>query len=637
MVPCGWLRARVIASKRATTHTGHMKRDLNDLFAAPMTAMERRADGTLLLRSRSELGAYPASMGTYLEHWANVAPDRPFLAERDPRGEWQVLTYALARRRVRRVATALLGNALAARRPVIVLSDSSIEHAILMLAAMHVGIPSVSVSPAYSLASADFAKLRAIVSLVEPGLIYADDPGRYGSALESLRDLHSALLVCRQGRSGAGAIGFQELDVHENGYAVDDALARVGPDTVAKLLFTSGSTGEPKGVINTQRMLVSNQQARAQCWPFLEREAPTLVDWLPWSHTFGANHNFNLVLRFGGTMYIDAGRPTPSQFSVSLANLREIAPTVYLNVPRGYEMLVSALEADTELRGVFFSRLRVIFYAAAALPQYLWEALTELSVRATGSQVPLVSAWGATETAPLITDCHFQAARSGCIGVPVPGATLKLLPSGEKLEVRVKGPYVTPGYYKRPDLTAQNFDEEGFYRIGDAVRFVDAAHPENGLLFDGRISEDFKLDSGTWVNVTALRLRATSALAPVAQDVVVAGHDRSSVRILIFPNIAACASLCGGLPSGTSPEEVLSHQNVRAHVVSALQKLRADGGGSSMHAVAALLLREPASIDAGEVTDKGYINQRKVLHRRSDLVARLYTEHAPDVIMLPHD
>ena len=604
------------------------------LFADATIEWQGDPDGVLLLRSPTVPEACPASMGSYLEQWARAAPDRPFLAERDEHDRWRILTYAQARRRVRRVATALLRNGLSADRPVMILSDNGIEHALLMLAAMHVGIPSVSVSPAYSLLSRDFAKLRGIVSLVAPALIYADHPARYRHAIEAVHALHSGALVVGQGHGEAGAMGFEALDVEEDTGAVDAAFDRVEPDTVAKLLFTSGSTGEPKGVINTQRMLVSNQQARGQCWPFLARAAPTLVDWLPWSHTFGGNHNFNLVLRFGGTLYIDAGRPISGRFAPTIANLKEIAPTVYFNVPRGYEMLVPALERDPELSERFFSRLELMFYAAAALPQHLWEALTALAARTLGGPVPLVSAWGATETAPLVTDCHFQAARTGCIGIPVPGVVLKLLPSGEKLEVRVKGPNVTPGYFKRPDLTAQSFDEQGFYRIGDAVRFVDRAHPERGLLFDGRVAEDFKLDSGTWVNVTALRLRAISALAPIAQDVVVAGHDRPGVRLLIFPDIAACASLCAGVRADVSSGEILAHPAVRAHVALALRALRAEGGGSSRYAMAALLMDEPASIDAGEITDKGYINQGVVLRRRGDLVTRLYAADTPDVIPL---
>ncbi len=604
------------------------------LFADAALECQADPDGTLLLRSPSALEAYPASMGFYLEQWARAAPDRAFLAERDASEGWRILTYAQARRRVRRVATAMLRRGLSADRPVMILSDNGIEHALLMLAALHVGIPSVSVSPAYSLLSRDFAKLRGIVCLVGPGVIYADDPPRYRDALEAVRGLHSAVLVAGQGRGEGAALGFEGLDVEEDRSAVDAAFAQVGPDTVAKLLFTSGSTGEPKGVINTQRMLVSNQQARGQCWPFLERVSPTLVDWLPWSHTFGGNHNFNLVLRFGGTLYIDAGRPVCGRFAPTVANLKEIAPTVYLNVPRGYEMLVPALEQDPELRQRFFSCLELMFYAAAALPQHLWEALTALAVRTVGAPVPLVSAWGATETAPLVTDCHFQASGTGCIGIPVPGVVLKLLSGGEKLEVRVKGPNVTPGYFKRPDLTARAFDEQGFYRIGDAVRFVDRAHPERGLLFDGRVAEDFKLDSGTWVSVTALRLRAISALAPIAQDVVVAGHDRPGVRLLIFPDLAACASLCADVRADAWSGEILSHPAVRARVAQGLRAMRAEGGGSSRYAMAALLMDEPASIDAGEITDKGYLNQGAVLRRRADLVTRLYAADTPDVIPL---
>ena len=356
--------------------------------------------------------------------------------------------------------------------------------------------------------------------------------------------------------------------------AVASAFDAVTPDTVAKILFTSGSTAEPKGVINTHRMLCSSQQAKAQVWPFLETQPPVLVDWLPWNHTFGGNHNFNLVLRNGGTLYIDGGRPVPSQFARSLENLRDIAPTLYVNVPRGFELLVPALQGDPQLRERFFSRLQLIFYAAASLPSHLWDALIELSIRATGAPVPLVSAWGSTETAPLATDCHFQAPQPGVIGLPVPGCELKLLANGAKWEVRVRGANVFPGYWGEPNLTARHFDEEGFYRIGDAVRFADEAAPERGLVFDGRISEDFKLTTGTWVSVGNLRVRAVAALAPIAQDVVVAGHERSEVRFLIFPNIAACRTLCPDLTHDTPVAEVLAHPRVRAHVAQALAALR---------------------------------------------------------------
>jgi len=428
------------------------------------------------------------------------------------------------------------------------------------------------------------------------------------------------------------AARFDELRPAVSEDRIDAAYAATGPDTVAKILFTSGSTDEPKGVLNTQRMLCSNQQARVQVWPFLESSPPVIVDWLPWSHTFGGNHNFNFVLCNGGTLYVDDGRPVPALFPKSIANLRAVAPTVYFNVPRGCELLLPALQEDAALRRNFFSRLQIFFCAAASLPQHVWDGLRELAARAAGEAVPLVSAWGATETAPLVTDCHFQAAQSGVIGLPVPGCELKLVPNAGKLEVRVRGPNVTPGYWRRPDLTARAFDEEGFYAIGDAVRFVDPDRPEQGLLFDGRVAENFKLTSGTWVHVGALRLRAIAALAPLAQDVVVAGHDRDEVCFLIFPNLAACRALCQGLGAEAAAEDVLAQPAVRARVAAGLAELRRQTPGSSMHAARALLLATPPAIDAGEITDKGYINQRAVLAHRRHGVEALYTPGDPGSI-----
>jgi feruloyl-CoA synthase len=425
------------------------------------------------------------------------------------------------------------------------------------------------------------------------------------------------------------------LETDSNAGDVERAFQSVGPDTVAKLLFTSGSTDEPKGVINTQRMMCSNQQARAQDWPFLTQSPPVMLDWLPWSHTFGGNHNLNLALRFGGTLYVDGGRPALPLISQTCANIKDVCPTIYFNVPRGYDMLIAAMRNDAELRQRFFSRLQVIFYAAAALPQNLWDALNELAWATVNEQVPLVSAWGSTETAPLVTDCHFQADRAGVIGVPAPGSELKLVRSGDKLEVRIKGPNITPGYWKRPDLTASHFDQEGYYKIGDAVKFVDTAHPERGLLFDGRVAEDFKLDSGTWVNVGMLRIRAVAALAQVAQDIVVTGHDRPAIGFLIIPNPVACRQLCPDLPADAPLETVLSHPKVRASVVAGMNALRTEGGGSSSTcATAALLMAEPLSIDGGEITDKGYVNQRAVLTRRAGLVKLLYDTGNNSVIRI---
>ena len=335
-------------------------------------------------------------------------------------------------------------------------------------------------------------------------------------------------------------------------------------------------------MINTQRMLTSSQQAKAQTWSFLEDAADDLVilDWLPWSHTFGANHNFNLVLRNGGTLYIDGGKPAPGLFATSLANLRSVMPTVYFNVPRGFDMLIAALREDDELRRRFFDEVKFAFYAGAALPQNLWDAMEELSIKTVGRALPMVSAWGSTETSPLATDCHFQAKRSGNIGVPIPGTELKLVPSGDKLEVRVRGPNVTPGYWKAPELTAQAFDADGFYLIGDAVTFADPDRPELGLFFDGRVAEDFKLNSGTWVSVGTLRVAGITALAPLAQDIVVSGHGGDHVRFLVFPNIAACRALAG-LPDSADVNEVIGHDKVRAAIAAGLARLKAQSGGGS--------------------------------------------------------
>jgi len=606
------------------------------LFAPPLVAVERRSAGEIRLQSPVPLGEYEGAIGADLERWAESAPDRPFLKERGPEGSWRGPTYGEARDQVHRLATGLLQLGVGPERPVLILSDNGVDHGLLTLAAMHVGVPVAPVSPAYSLLSRDFAKLRRIVALTDPGAIYVADHERFGPALGAIAAEHRGVVISGTARDGQeGLRSLAGLGAALDRAAVVRAFDQVGADTVAKLLFTSGSTGEPKAVLTTQGMLTANQRAKALVWPFLAEEPPVIVDWLPWSHTFGANHNFNLVLRHGGTLHIDGGRPMPHLVAQTLANLREVAPTIYFNVPRGYDLLVGALRDDEVLRRNFFRRLRVIFSAAAALPRHLWDALLEMGRSTTGAPVPLVSAWGSTETAPLATDCHFQADQSGVIGLPVPGTELRLVPNGPKLEVRVRGPNVTPGYWRRPDLTAVAFDEEGFYRIGDAVRFVDPDRPERGLLFDGRVSEDFKLDTGTWVNVGVLRVRAIAALAPVAQDAVLTGHDRSEVGLLVFPNVAACRALAADLPADAELARVLGHPAVRARVAEGLATLRAEGQGSSTYPTRALLLEEPASIDKGEITDKGYLNQRAVLTSRADLVARLQDGAGPEVIRLP--
>jgi feruloyl-CoA synthase len=603
------------------------------LFAVPEVVLESRPDGSRRFRSRVPLAADVARCaGEWLEHWRRAAPERIFLAERGADGAWQRLSYGEAGARVERIAAWLLGQRLSAERPVVILSDNGIEHALLMLAAMHVGVPSCAISPGNSLLSKDHAKLKANIELLRPGVLFADPLEAYAPALAAVRALHDAVVVAgsrSRVETGAAArvLPFAALEAAAGTAAVARAYAAVTPDTIAKFLFTSGSIGTPKAVINTQRMLCASQRAKEMIWPFLRQSPPVLVDWLPWSHTFGGNHNFNLVLRWGGTLYIDEGKPTPALLERSLRNLREIAPTLYFSVPRAFDMLAPQLRDDAALRTNFFSRLQLIFYAGAALPQHLWDDLERLATDAVGEPVAMVSSWGSTETAPLATDCHYQAARSGVIGVPVPGVELKLVPVADKLEVRVRGPNVFPGYWKQPELTAQSFDEEGYYLIGDAVEFVDPQRPALGLLFDGRVGEDFKLLTGTWVHVGSVRVRGIDALSPVAQDIVVTGHDRDEIGFLVFPNLPECRKFAG-LAADAPADQVLNHPAVVRRVREGMTIL-AQGGGSSTHPARVLLMAEPPSMEAGEITDKGYINQRIVRTRRADLVQWLHAD-VPD-------
>lgn len=607
--------------------------EASSLFATPTTVAEHRADGSIVLRSAEPLRDGARCIGDWLEQWAEQTPDTIFLAERgDADAPWITITYAQALRQVRGAASWILAQGLSAERPLVILSDNSIDHALFALAAQHVGVPSAAISPAYSLMSKNFDKLKSMIALLEPGAIYVSATKPFGPALGAIRPLHRAQIISGDA-DDIDALAFRTVAATTETPGVATAFAAVTPDTIAKFLFTSGSTGTPKAVINTQRMLTSSQQAKAQTWTFLEQGRGDLVilDWLPWSHTFGANHNFNLVLRNGGSLFIDSGKPAPGLFATSLANLKSVMPTVYFNVPRGFDMLIAALRGDEELRRRFFSEVKFAFYAGAALPQNLWDALEQLSIETVGRPLPMVSAWGSTETSPLATDCHFLAERSGNIGVPIPGTELKLVTSGDKLEVRVRGPNVTPGYWKAPELTKQAFDEEGFYRIGDAVKFADAARPEQGLFFDGRVVEDFKLNSGTWVSVGTLRVAGIAALAPLAQDIVVTGHGGDEVRFLVFPNVAACRAHAG-LPETAEVNDVLAHGKVRTAIAQGLAKLKQQSANSSGHATRALLLAEPPSVDGGEITDKGYINQRAVLTRRADAVARLNDDDAGEWI-----
>jgi feruloyl-CoA synthase len=473
--------------------------------------LEREACGVIHLRTVQVLPPYHATLSEPLEHWARVAPDRVFLGQRDAQGAWRTLTYAQVFDQVKRIGAALLRRGLSAQRPIAILSGNDIEQALLTLAGMYVGIPCAPISPAYSLMSSDFGKLRAIVELLTPGMVFATDGAAFARALGAGLPADAEFVVTRNPPGDRKATLFAELIGAEDDAGVKAARAKVTPDTIAKFLFTSGSTGQPKAVINTQRMLCSNQAMLAASFCFVADAPPVVVDWLPWSHTFGSNHNFNMVLTNGGSLYIDEGNPTPPGVPKTARNLRDIAPTIYFNVPKGYEALLPHFHADEALRKNFFSRLKVLFYAGAGLNQTTWDALTRLAIETTGERIIFLSSLGSTETAPLALACCWDFDRPGNIGLPAPGVELKLVPSEGKLEARLRGPHITPGYWRQPQLTRDAFDADGFYKIGDALKFADPDDPGKGLLFDGRIAEDFKLSTGTWTSVGPLRTRPMCA------------------------------------------------------------------------------------------------------------------------------
>ncbi len=601
-------------------------------FAPARVDVEQLPGGGFVLRSPLKLESYAANICSYLVDWAEQAPERTFLAERSVTGDWRSVTYGEALASVRALAQALLANGVNEDRPVMILSDNSIENGLLQLATMFTGFPVSPVSPAYSLMSRDFGKLKHVFDLVRPKLVYASNGELFNDALMAL-DLDGVTLVVKEGvPAGIEAVPIDALLATKPTSAIDAAFSRVGPETVAKILFTSGSTGMPKGVINTQRMMCSNQQAITQIWPFITRRPPILVDWLPWNHTFGGNHNFNLILRNGGTLHIDAGKPAPGMFQTTADNLREIAPTIYFNVPRGFQMLAPYLEKDAEFRDHFFSNLDTIFYAAAALPQDLWERFENLSMAALGKKIAMTSAWGLTESAPLATSVHFPIARAGVIGLPVPGTELKMLPSAGKLELRLRGPNITPGYFRRDDLTQEAFDEDGFYRTGDAGKFADPDDPSQGILFDGRVAEDFKLLTGSWVSTGMVRVAAISACTRLIQDTVVTGHDRDDIGLLIIPNVAGITKIAGLGPDASLPD-LLGNEKVRQTLRDDLAAHNSRNPASSTRIARVLLLTEALDIDAGEITDKGYVNQRAVLERRHVLVEQLYSNDA-EVILI---
>jgi feruloyl-CoA synthase len=586
-------------------------------------SMERRADGAIILRADEPLGEYPRVLTERLIYWAGVVPERALAAKRDANGEWRYLTYREALEKVRSLGQAFLDRGLSADRPIAILSENDLEHLLLMFAGQHVGVPTASIAPPYSLVSTDFAKLKHVMKILEPGMVFVSDAGQYRRAIDAVVDPEIEVVFAEDTISGRKATSFDDLAATTPTEAVETAHAAIQRDDIAKFLFSSGSTGLPKAVVNTHRMICSNQQMILQGFPFMADEPPVVVDWMPWNHTAGGNHNTGMTLYNGGTLYIDDGRPTAAGIEMTVRNLREIAPTIYFNMPRGYDELLRYFRSDAQLRKNFFSRVKFMFYAGAALSQALWDAYRQLMVEACGERIMMATGLGATETSPMALQCTWDTEHSGVIGIPMPGVEAKLVTHGSKTEIRVKGPNVTPGYWKEPELTRRAFDEEGYYRFGDAVRFLDPKDVNKGLIFDGRLAEDFKLSSGTFVNVGPLRLRIIHWLAPYIADVVIAGHDRNYIAVMLVPNVEACRGLAE-LPRGAAASEILRHRAVVRKIGSLLESFAAEATGNSNRVERAMLLEEPPSLDAGEITDKGSLNQRVILDRRADLVEEMY-------------
>ncbi len=596
--------------------------------------VERRADGSMVMRSRVPLQPHAPHIPALLRRWADERPDHTWLAQRRaPTDDWFRLSYAQAQQQVDALTQALLDLKLGPDRPVAILSGNSIEHALTTMAAMQAGAPAAPVSPAYSLLSQDHAKLRYIFDLIRPGLVLVQDGVQFAKALAAL-DLSGVTLVhVQRAPAGLASRPWAELAATPPTAAVRSAIDSLTPDSVGKLLFTSGSTGMPKAVINTQRMMCANVAMGLQVRQTAPDEPPPVIlDWLPWNHTMGGNATFHGLLAHGGTLYIDDGRPLPGQFEATLRNLREISPTSFSNVPAGYAMLATALEQDEALAHSFFRELKLLSYGGATLSDDLYRRMQALAVKHTGERIVFFTGWGATETAPTATSTYWDTERVGLIGLPHPGVELKLVPAGPKYELRLRGVIVTPGYHRQPELTQAAFDEEGFYKIGDAGTFVDADDPAQGLIFAGRVVEDFKLSSGTFVHVGPLRVAAIAAASPVIQDALVAGQDKPHVALLAWPNLEACRRLAGQPQAGV--DALLRDPAVRQRVLEGLRAYNAANAGSSLRIHAVLLMGEPPSIDGNELTDKGYINQRAALHRRAALVQRLYAPAADDEVIV---
>lgn len=588
---------------------------------APVAVTEEQ--GVLHMRSLEPLAELPARLLDRLVHWARVRPEQTFIAARQAGGDWRRVSYHEMLDSVRAIAQGLLSYGLSAEKPLALLSGNDIEHLQVALGAMYAGIPYCPVSPAYSLLSQDFAKLRHVCDLLQPGLVFVSDAVAYQRAIEAVLPAETPLICVRGQVPGRSQISFASLLHTPGGAEAEQAFKATGPDSIAKFLFTSGSTKLPKAVITTQRMLCANQQMLLQTFPVFGEEPPVLVDWLPWNHTFGGSHNVGIVLYNGGTFYLDDGKPTVQGFAQTLRNLKEVSPTAYLTVPKGWEELVNALEQDAELRERFFARMKLFFFAAAGLSQSVWDRLDRVSEQHCGERIRMMAGLGMTEAAPSCTFTTGPLSMAGYIGLPAPGCEVRLVPVDGKFEGRFRGPHIMPGYWRAPQQTAEVFDEQGFYCSGDAIKLADPQQPQLGLMFDGRIAEDFKLSSGVFVSVGPLRNRAVLDGSPYVQDLVIAAPDRECLGALVFPRLYECRRLAG-LDADASDAEVLGSAPVRQWFGDWLQRLNRGATGNASRLEWIALLDEPASIDRGEITDKGSINQRAVLQWRAAKVEALY-------------
>ncbi|MDI9866980.1 feruloyl-CoA synthase [Flectobacillus sp. DC10W] len=596
----------------------------NVAFGPTQTIKTHNSDGSILFRLNSELKPFPETITDRLREWSIQQPEKTFIAQRNKEGIWQELSYADIYQQMCSIAQNLLDMGFEENDTIVILSENSLEHALLALASVHIGIAYSPISPAYSLVSEDFSKLRHCLEKMTPKLVFVQSEQAYTRAIQFIKNTFPEVtILVSQGDNFTNIASWRQSVFCDD---VAQAHKKVKGDTVAKILFTSGSTGLPKGVINTQQMWCANLQQITQSFPFMQEQAPVFIDWLPWNHTFGGNHNFGLALHNGGTLYIDDGKPSSKGIEETVKNLREISPTAYFNVPKGFEMLIPYLEKEEQLRNTFFKNLQIIFYAGASLAQPIWNKLEELAIQTIGVKIPIVTGLGCTESGPSALFANWGGAFSGLLGVPVAGLEVKLVPLGDKWEARYRAANVTKGYWRNPEATLQAFDEEGFYKTGDAVKFLDENNPDKGLVFDGRIAEDFKLSTGTWVNVGVMKTKIISSGSPIIQDVVIAGLDQDYIGLILFLNIEACCKLTGHTTQ-VCVSELYEHSSVKTFINTWMNDFNAHATGSSTSIGKVIIAHEPPSIDKGEITDKGSLNQRAVLSNRKALVSQLFSHY----------